>query len=86
MRVCKCARKPGGRQNTLLPSLLPSLPPLFPHLGVHVCAPGTGTAACVIEVIADAATSDRVPRHAPEARGLVGKKKEGRKEERRVSL
>jgi len=37
---------------------------------VRVCASSTGTAACVVEVEADAATSGRVPRHAPEACGL----------------
>jgi hypothetical protein len=74
-RVCKCARIPGGRQNVSntasIPPVLPLLPPSRPHLDVHVCAPSTGTAACLIEVIADAATRDRVPRHASEARGLV---------------
>ena len=70
------------------PFVPPFLPPLAPsrsHLDVRVCALSTGRAACVIKVIADAATSDRVPRHAPEARGLVREEgREGTREETKI--
>jgi len=67
----------------LLPSLPPSLPPCLPpsppeaHRGVCIYAPRTGTAACVVEVEADATPSGRVPRHAPEARRLGEGGREG---------
>ena len=64
------ARKSSRKAKSFdLPFLSP-LPP-YAYLDVHVCTPSSSHTACMIEVIADAATSDLVPRHAPEARGLV---------------
>jgi hypothetical protein len=53
---------------------------------MDVRAPSTSTAACMVEVEADAATSDRVPRHAPEAGGLGGRDVESEGGEMRVKL
>jgi hypothetical protein len=69
--------------------LLPFLPlfaPFHSHLDVRVWTLSTRRAACMVEVEADAATSDRIPRHTPEARGLVGEEgREGTREEKNIN-